>query len=56
MSVRAIAPVNIIENLSSTLLRLLPREYFLKIRSIYFKLKKKVQSTSLPDPWHIYDQ
>jgi aminoglycoside 3-N-acetyltransferase len=33
--------MNLIEGLSSTLLRLLPRGYFLKIRSIYFKLKKK---------------
>jgi aminoglycoside 3-N-acetyltransferase len=32
--------MNLIESLSSTLLRLLPREYFLKIRSLYFKLKK----------------
>jgi aminoglycoside 3-N-acetyltransferase len=33
--------VNVVESLSSTLLRLLPREYFLKIRSVYLKLKKK---------------
>jgi len=33
--------MNLIESLSSTLLRLLPREYFLKIRSLYFKLKKQ---------------
>lgn len=32
--------MNLIESLSSILLRLLPREYFLKIRSGYFKLKK----------------
>lgn len=34
--------MNLIESLSSTLLRLLPREYFLKIRSFYFKLRKQV--------------
>ncbi len=33
--------MNFIESFSSILLRLLPREYFLKIRSAYFKLKKK---------------
>jgi len=33
--------MNLIENLSSILLRLLPREYFLKTRSIYFKLRKR---------------
>jgi len=33
--------MNLIEKLSSILIRLLPREQFLKIRSWYFKLKKK---------------
>jgi hypothetical protein len=33
--------MNLIESLSSVLLKLLPREYFLKTRSIYFKLRKK---------------
>lgn len=33
--------MNLTESLSSVLLRLLPREYFLKIRSAYFKLKKQ---------------
>jgi len=33
--------MNLIESLSSTLLKILPREYFLKTRSIYFKLRKK---------------
>ena len=33
--------MNLIERLSATLLRLLPRAYFLKMRSIYFKLKKQ---------------
>ena len=33
--------MNLIESLSSALLRVLPREYFLKIRSAYFKLKKE---------------
>jgi aminoglycoside 3-N-acetyltransferase len=33
--------MDLIESLSSTLLRLLPRQYFLQIRSIYFKLRKK---------------
>jgi len=33
--------MNLTESLSSILLRLLPREYFLKIRSAYFKLKKE---------------
>ncbi len=32
--------MNLIESLSSTLLKLLPREYFLKIRSLYFRLKR----------------
>jgi aminoglycoside 3-N-acetyltransferase len=33
--------MNLIESFSSALLKRLPREYFLKIRSVYFKLKKK---------------
>ena len=33
--------MNLIESFSSVLLKLLPREHFLKIRSIYFSLKKK---------------
>ncbi len=34
--------MNLIERLSSTLLRLLPRAHFLKMRSVYFKTKKKI--------------
>lgn len=33
--------MNVIESLSSALLKRLPREHFLKIRSSYFKLKKR---------------
>ncbi len=33
--------MNLVESLSSVLLKLLPREYFLKVRSAYFKLKKR---------------
>ena len=33
--------MNLVESLSSLLLRLLPPEYFLKLRSTYFGLKKK---------------
>ncbi|MCB1689738.1 MAG: AAC(3) family N-acetyltransferase [Halioglobus sp.] len=33
--------MNVVEKLSSILLKLLPRAYFLKVRSAYFKLKKK---------------
>ena len=31
----------VVEKLSSVLLKILPREYFLKVRSAYFRLKKK---------------
>lgn len=34
--------MNVIESLSSVLLKRLPREHFLKIRSSYFKLKRKL--------------
>ncbi|MFK7975494.1 MAG: AAC(3) family N-acetyltransferase, partial [Halioglobus sp.] len=34
--------MSLVESLSSVLLRFLPREYFLKIRSVYFSLKTKV--------------
>ena len=33
--------MNVVEKLSSILLELLPREYFLKVRSAYFRLKKQ---------------
>lgn len=33
--------MNLVEKLSSILLKLLPRQYFLRVRSAYFKLKKK---------------